>query len=409
MSDNLRDEIYRNLKLKETDDLLEIWREGDPEEWDEGVFEIIRDILQERLGQLPAPSVRREVKRHLENVQRYVQEGNLEQALQECLLAIELKPDHAVAYNARGEIYDELGQLEDAMRDYRQALELDPLLEAALENLEIVEQELDEAFLVSTTKRQLDQALEYFYDEQPEKAADECEQARQNLPQLATAYNYLGLIYQEMGQLEPAIQAYRQAMQLNPGFSAARDNLANATLSQKSEQFRKVAAMATRADEEADEPEPLLDETLLPELSSDDSLLPEWLYLDEKAYLLRGWPGHRTRQGRSGYDPLDSDFENAHMEGVMLRRLITGTLRTRNPVYLFFMTVVGLIFCLPLLLGALGFLHGETGPVFIAILDLPHWAVGIAVFVNVSSSLLPTDEADVEAMLDAEENGSAFF
>jgi len=33
-----------------------------------------------------------------------------------------------------------------------------------------------------------------------------------------------------------------------------------------------------------------------------------------KAILLRGWPGYRTRPARSGYDPLDADFEEAQHE-----------------------------------------------------------------------------------------------
>jgi len=35
--------------------------------------------------------------------------------------------------------------------------------------------------------------------------------------------------------------------------------------------------------------------------------------MDEKSFFLVGWAGYRTRQGRSGYDPLDRDFEFAHV------------------------------------------------------------------------------------------------
>ncbi|MEJ2597038.1 MAG: hypothetical protein P8Z00_01820 [Anaerolineales bacterium] len=40
--------------------------------------------------------------------------------------------------------------------------------------------------------------------------------------------------------------------------------------------------------------------------------------IDEKTLTLRGWPGDRTRLGRSGYAPLDTEFELAHMGGVVL-------------------------------------------------------------------------------------------
>jgi hypothetical protein len=56
---------------------------------------------------------------------------------------------------------------------------------------------------------------------------------------------------------------------------------------------------------------------------------------------LSGFPGYRTRQGRSGYDPLDTNREAAFMEGTFYRNLFTFRLRTRNPFYLVLMFVLG--------------------------------------------------------------------
>ena len=53
MSDDLRKQIYNNLKLKETDELIEIWQANDRVEWSETAFEAIEEILRERLEQLP--------------------------------------------------------------------------------------------------------------------------------------------------------------------------------------------------------------------------------------------------------------------------------------------------------------------------------------------------------------------
>ena len=58
---------------------------------------------------------------------------------------------------------------------------------------------------------------------------------------------------------------------------------------------------------------------------------------------LQGWPGHRTRQNRSGLDPLDTQAEAAHMEGTFLRNMFTLKARTRNPFYLILMFVFGII------------------------------------------------------------------
>jgi hypothetical protein len=58
---------------------------------------------------------------------------------------------------------------------------------------------------------------------------------------------------------------------------------------------------------------------------------------------LPGWPGYRTRSGRSGLDPLDTRNEAAHMEGLFLRNVFTLRARTRNPFYLLLMFVLGVI------------------------------------------------------------------
>jgi hypothetical protein len=62
--------------------------------------------------------------------------------------------------------------------------------------------------------------------------------------------------------------------------------------------------------------------------------------------LLPDWPGYRTRNGRSGYDPIDTRTEAAHTAGTIIQKLFTG--RIRNPVYLFLLGVLGLVLIIPL-------------------------------------------------------------
>ncbi|MGA7193313.1 MAG: hypothetical protein WBW94_06745 [Anaerolineales bacterium] len=50
---NLRDEIYANMQLKTTDELLRIWEENDHEEWTPLAFDLIKQILFQRTGVLP--------------------------------------------------------------------------------------------------------------------------------------------------------------------------------------------------------------------------------------------------------------------------------------------------------------------------------------------------------------------
>jgi hypothetical protein len=103
---------------------------------------------------------------------------------------------------------------------------------------------------------------------------------------------------------------------------------------------------------------------------------------------LRGCPGYRTRSGRSGLDPIDNDAEGGHMAGVLLRRLLTGKLRTRNPLTLLLWAALGLACLAPLLLAVLETLRGDLLPfnawVLIAISSL----FGIALLVNFTRNLL---------------------
>lgn len=53
MSNDLHHQIYNNLNLKETEELVEIWQKNDRVEWAEDAFNVIREILHDRLGELP--------------------------------------------------------------------------------------------------------------------------------------------------------------------------------------------------------------------------------------------------------------------------------------------------------------------------------------------------------------------
>jgi hypothetical protein len=53
MDDGLYLQVYNNLNLKETDELVKIWQTNDRIEWTETAFNAIREILNERLGEIP--------------------------------------------------------------------------------------------------------------------------------------------------------------------------------------------------------------------------------------------------------------------------------------------------------------------------------------------------------------------
>jgi hypothetical protein len=55
MSEELDRQIYNNLNLKETDELIEIWQTNNHNEWSDSAFEAIQKILIFRTGELPQP------------------------------------------------------------------------------------------------------------------------------------------------------------------------------------------------------------------------------------------------------------------------------------------------------------------------------------------------------------------
>lgn len=401
MKDDLQARLYDNLAAKDTDELLDIWKKGDPAEWEAGVFDIVKELLKERLGRVPTQSVETRVAQVLAKVDEYLEADELDAALRQCVSAIRLEPNLASAYNYRGQVREEMGQLELAIADYRKAAELDPEWPEPWTNMWIVEKELEGRYAESSAKEHLEEACTYAWTNEPEAALQECELALPDLPRIARAYTDVGDVFSELYQLETAWGWYREALRLNPRFRAAQENMHKVVQELKEEQFRRAASQRPGALEEARNtiPEPW-------QLEATEELqpVPEWVYMDEASYLLAGWPGHRTRQGRSGYDPLDTDFENAHMEGVMLRMLFTLKFRTRNPIYLFFMMCVAALFCLPVPMAALTMLDGDV-PFGLGVLAAsgPYWLGGIAIWANVIASL-SLKEWDL-----AEEKGWTFF
>jgi tetratricopeptide (TPR) repeat protein len=402
MIDNLRAQIHHSLVIKKTEELLEIWEDEELAEWDEESYEIIREILLGRLGYLPSHLALKQIQQTIMNIEEFLEKGELDNALKECDLAIQLQPDLAIAHNYRGEIHDEREQLEEAMANYQKALQLDPELREAWENLLSIEPVLEEKFQKSSTKQYLDRALEYAYEDEPQKAMEACELARPDMPNIAVAYNYLGLIFETLNELELAINSYLKAVQFNPRFYAARENLGNSRVKLEEETYHLMSMRSQNEVKESDADGMEYEELQAVEISDDASPVPPWVYMNEKSLLLIGWPGYRNRPGRSGLDPLERNAEQAHMQVRVLILLATRKFRTRDPLYLAVMTCVGLLYCSPLLTTIFLF-QGDLTSILPLIIYSPYLALGILLLINVYLSLHldPTDEnAD---------NGYTFF
>ena len=107
----------------------------------------------------------------------------------------------------------------------------------------------------------------------------------------------------------------------------------------------------------------------------------------QKSRAIEGQPGYRTREGRSGYDPLDTSTETGFMLGVFVQRLFSGKLRTRNPFFLVLMAVVSLLGISPLLLIVIDAFKGNPTPVGGLVLIILGGLIGIAMLINLVKNL----------------------
>ena len=129
--------------------------------------------------------------------------GQLDEAIASYRQAVRLKPDLAKAYAGLGIALQAKGQLDDAIAAYRQAIGLKPDYAKAHSNLGDALAELG----------QFDEAIAAYRQAIPLK------------PDLAEAHNNLGNALKDKGLLDKAIAAYRQAIRLKPDFAYAHSNL----------------------------------------------------------------------------------------------------------------------------------------------------------------------------------------
>ena len=118
--------------------------------------------------------------------------------------------------------------------------------------------------------------------------------------------------------------------------------------------------------------------------------------LDEKAQFLVGWPGYRTSFNKSGLGYVETVAEEAHIEGLMLRWLLTGKFIVRNPIYLFFMTVLALILgVLPALGIVVELLADNYSILMLLVVAFPQLTLGGLLSYNVILSLLDKDSHSI--------------
>ncbi len=150
--------------------------------------------------------------------------------------AVELNPDHAIAFNNRGTAYGNLKQYEQAIADYDRAIELDPNYARAYNNrgtayadLQQHEQAItdyDQAISLdpNDTAAYDNRGLAYYNLKRYEQAIADFDQGIAIDPQDAIAYFNRGNAYYEFEQYERAIANFDRMIELDPQNAPAYNN-----------------------------------------------------------------------------------------------------------------------------------------------------------------------------------------
>ncbi len=169
------------------------------------------------------------------------QKKELNEALRHYLIAIELNPNVAQAHNNLGNLFAEKKQIEKAVRSYQNALLANPDLVEAHLNLAkfLKEKNMDKALFhyqtaleinpnrpdthigfgkLLTSQKSFDKAILHF------------QKAITLQPGSADAFNSLGNALGKKGETDKALNAFHQALAIDPTFMEAYNNLGNALI-----------------------------------------------------------------------------------------------------------------------------------------------------------------------------------
>lgn len=90
--------------------------------------------------------------------------------------------------------------------------------------------------------------------------------------------------------------------------------------------------------------------------------MPKKTYTPKPHTYQPGEVGYRNRGRQTGLDPFDTSREAGRMEGLFYRHLLRGTLRTRNPMVVLVLMVLGGL----LVSGAIGMISGMVNDPYFA-------------------------------------------
>ncbi|MDA9990910.1 tetratricopeptide repeat protein [Paracoccaceae bacterium] len=129
--------------------------------------------------------------------------GNFNEAIKHYKQALEVRPDYADVYNNMGVAFKLNGGLEKAISSYKKAIEIQPNHADAYSNMGSALAEVGKL----------------------EEAIDCCERALSINPDHADAHNNLGVALMQKGEVTSAIENYKKAIRLKPGFAETYNSM----------------------------------------------------------------------------------------------------------------------------------------------------------------------------------------
>jgi tetratricopeptide (TPR) repeat protein len=154
-------------------------------------------------------------------------EENLKGAIEEFTQAINLKNDFAESYFERGKTYIEIGDFENAEKDFQTAVKLNPKLTESyvyLAQIQLAKGNDEEAlkYLEKSSHGQKDYKYYFslgkinFNNKNYEKAVEYLSKAIEQNPYLVDAYDLRAKAFKELGQYIKAIEDFKRAYTLMP-------------------------------------------------------------------------------------------------------------------------------------------------------------------------------------------------
>ena len=165
--------------------------------------------------------------------------GRYDEAIEQFKKAIELYPQLYVVYNNLGNVYQDKGSYQEALMYYQEALRLRPdhakthnNLGNLYENLgryDLAEQELKIALHLRPDLAESHSNLGNVYLDKKlyGEAIREFQEALRVKPDFAEAHNNLGSVYHDLRREDEAVREFQAALQCNPDFAEPYYNLGN--------------------------------------------------------------------------------------------------------------------------------------------------------------------------------------